>query len=115
MFTSAGEGLTATIIPGCPETFQSPQHGQHGGTFQDHHQQIRRFRAGDILVVPAGVAHWTYNDGDTPVIAVNFYDVSNDANQLDNNPRVRQNHQAPLSLLRWKVDLSIHATDSVKW
>ncbi|TXG63823.1 hypothetical protein EZV62_010817 [Acer yangbiense] len=83
----AGEGLTATIIPGCPETFQSPQHGQHGGTFQDHHQQIRRFRAGDILVVPAGVANWTYNDGDTPVIAVNFYDVSNDANQLDNNPR----------------------------
>ncbi|KAK4848194.1 hypothetical protein QYF36_010208 [Acer negundo] len=87
IYVIQGKGLTATIIPGCPETFQSPQHGQHGGSFQDHHQQTRRFRAGDILVVPAGVAHWTYNDGDTPVIAVNFYDVSNDANQLDNNPR----------------------------
>ncbi|KAK3193549.1 hypothetical protein Dsin_024859, partial [Dipteronia sinensis] len=42
IYVIQGEGLTATIIPGCPETFQSPQHSQHGGTFQDHHQQSTR-------------------------------------------------------------------------
>ncbi|KAL5792747.1 hypothetical protein ACOSP7_001341 [Xanthoceras sorbifolium] len=91
IYVIQGEGVMGTIIPGCPGTYQSPQQGsqrgQHRGSFQDQHQKLQRFRAGDILVVPAGTAYWSYNDGQTPVIAVSFIDLANDANQLDTNPR----------------------------
>ena len=87
-----GTGLTSTAVPGCPETFQSPQGefhrgGQQRGSSQDRHQKVERFKEGDLLVLPAGMAHWCYNDGDTPVVAVSFIHVKNDANQLDTSPR----------------------------
>ncbi|KAL9436075.1 hypothetical protein AB3S75_022193 [Citrus x aurantiifolia] len=86
-----GEGLTGTLFPGCPATFQSPQQGGFGESAgrsqQDSHQKIRRFRQGDIFALPAGVAHWCYNEGSTPVVAVVLLDVANNDNQLDRNPR----------------------------
>ncbi|CAA6655281.1 unnamed protein product [Spirodela intermedia] len=84
------------VIPGCPETFHSFEQSQRRGRREDphgeqssreQHQKIRRFRQGDILALPAGVAHWWYNNGETPVIAVAIFDAANDANQLDRNPR----------------------------
>ncbi|XP_078446808.1 cocosin 1-like [Wolffia australiana] len=92
-----GSGISGVVIPGCPETFQSMEHGQerrerreerHGERVSgDQHQKIRRFRQGDIIALPAGVAHWCYNNGDKPVIAVTVFDVANQANQLDRSPR----------------------------
>lgn len=79
-----GRGIQGVLIPGCPETYQSSQ-GSQG--IQDLHQKIRRYRQGDILAVPAGIAYWLYNDGDTPIVAVELQDTSNNANQLDKNPR----------------------------
>ncbi|CAA6666448.1 unnamed protein product [Spirodela intermedia] len=58
-----------------------------GSRSSDQHQKIRRFRQGDILALPAGVTHWCYNDGDTPVVAVTVFDTSSYSNQLDRNPR----------------------------
>nr|CAD1830923.1 unnamed protein product [Ananas comosus var. bracteatus] len=47
------------------------------------HQQIHRFREGDISARPAAVSHWCYNDGDSPVVAIQVLDTRNKANQLD--------------------------------
>ncbi|CAN1131630.1 11S globulin [Linum perenne] len=79
------------MFPGCPETFEeSQQTGQQGyrgtgSSSQDQHQKIRRFREGDVIAIPAGVAHWCYNDGNEPVVTVTVHDTSSHLNQLDNN------------------------------
>ncbi|KAE7997828.1 hypothetical protein FH972_002429 [Carpinus fangiana] len=93
-----GRGLLGTVLPGCPETFQeshhqSQQQQQQGQSEsesfrqQDRHQKIRNFREGDIIALPAGVAHWAYNDGDSPVVTVSLHDIGNSDNQLDEQPR----------------------------
>ncbi|XP_071724674.1 LOW QUALITY PROTEIN: 11S globulin seed storage protein Jug r 4-like, partial [Rutidosis leptorrhynchoides] len=81
-----GKGVGGSIIPGCPETYHESEIGVQGqqGRSLDQHQKLRRFREGDVIAVPAGVAHWCYNDGDAPLITVVLYDTSNSANQLDN-------------------------------
>uniref|UniRef100_A0A7N0UYF6 Cupin type-1 domain-containing protein n=1 Tax=Kalanchoe fedtschenkoi TaxID=63787 RepID=A0A7N0UYF6_KALFE len=61
--------------------------GQGSQRFQDRHQKIRHFRAGDILAIPAGVSYWAYNDGNEQLITVVLLDNTNFANQLDINPR----------------------------
>lgn len=85
------------VFPGCPETFeesqqQQSQQGQRRSSEsfreQDRHQKVRHFREGDILAIPAGVASWTYNDGDSELVSVSLLDTSNYENQLDQNPRV---------------------------
>ncbi|XP_058101626.1 cocosin 1-like [Magnolia sinica] len=94
IYVVQGRGITGAIIPGCPESFQSFQQSEQreGGQGQrqrqrDQHQKIQHFRQGDIIAIPAGVAHWTYNDGETPVVLVSVLDTSNYANQLDQNHR----------------------------
>ncbi|KAI8574401.1 hypothetical protein RHMOL_Rhmol01G0350600 [Rhododendron molle] len=81
-------------MSGCPETFQSSQQSEGGGRregagerFRDQHQKIRHFREGDVIAIPAGVAHWCYNDGDSELVVVTVEDLGNNQNQLDNNPR----------------------------
>lgn len=87
-----GRGITGVMIPGCPETYQSSQQSREGDTshrqFRDQHQKIRRFQQGDVIALPAGVAHWCYNDGDSDLVTVAVEDTGNRQNQLDNNPRV---------------------------
>ena len=86
-------GINGVMITGCPETYQSSQQSQEGDTshreFRDQHQKIRRFQQGDVIALPAGVAHWCYNDGDSDLVTVVVEDTGNHQNQLDNNPRVR--------------------------
>lgn len=88
--------MAGISFAGCPETFQESQQPGVSTRVQDKHQKIRRFRQGDIIAIPAGVPHWCYNDGNEPVVAVSVLDVHNGANQLDMNPRVRD--QIPLSI-----------------
>lgn len=82
------------IFPGCPETFEESQQQGQGRSSdqsfreQDRHQKVRHVREGDILAIPAGVASWTYNDGDSELVSVSLLDTSNYENQLDQNPRV---------------------------
>ncbi|KAK3028148.1 hypothetical protein RJ639_039009 [Escallonia herrerae] len=93
VYIEQGRGFHEVIFPGCAETFQSSQQSQQGREQegqrfqQDRHQKIRHFREGDIVAIPAGAAHWLYNDGDRELIAVVLLDTSNNANQLDQNPR----------------------------
>ncbi|KAK3043117.1 hypothetical protein RJ639_000006, partial [Escallonia herrerae] len=81
------------MFPGCPETYQSSQQSESEGGGQgqrwsrDQHQKIREVRQGDIIAVPAGVAHWTYNDGNSQLVTVVVHDTSNNENQLDQNLR----------------------------
>lgn len=87
-------------LPGCPETFQSVRSpfeqevataGEAQSSMQkmrDEHQQLHQFHQGDVIAVPAGVAHWLYNNGDSPVVAFTVIDTSNNANQLDPKRRV---------------------------
>ncbi|KAF0934472.1 hypothetical protein E2562_025549 [Oryza meyeriana var. granulata] len=35
------------------------------------------------MALPAGVAHWLYNGGDTPAVVVYVYDIKNYDNQLE--------------------------------
>ncbi|KAG6498064.1 hypothetical protein ZIOFF_045972 [Zingiber officinale] len=92
-----GSGITGTVIPGCPETFQSPQQGfeqqleeevaGQSQQFRDEHQRIQFFREGDVIALPAGVAHWCYNNGEVPVVTITVSDPSSNANQLDRQHR----------------------------
>ncbi|KAJ4837057.1 hypothetical protein Tsubulata_011158, partial [Turnera subulata] len=83
-------GVAGTLFAGCPETFQESQEsqGEQGGRrYRDQHQRVHHFRQGDVIALPAGVAHWAFNDGNEPVVAVHLLDMSNSANQLDSYPR----------------------------
>ncbi|XP_062222208.1 glutelin type-A 1-like [Phragmites australis] len=92
-----GRGITGPTFPGCPETYQQQfqQSGQaqvfegqsQSHQFRDEHQKIHRFRQGDVVALPAGIAHWCYNDGEEPVVAIYVSDTNNGANQLE--PRQR--------------------------
>ncbi|KAL1550134.1 11S globulin-like [Salvia divinorum] len=86
-----GRGIFGVVISGCPETFESPpqqpEKGLRGEKFTDRHQQIEYLKQGDVIAIRAGDAHWTYNNGDEELILVVVQDNSNNANQLDQNPR----------------------------
>ena len=82
-----------TVFPGCAETFEEPQRGQSqttagGGAREDRHQKLRHIREGDVLALPAGVAYWSYNNANEPLVFVSLLDTSNIHNQLDQFPRV---------------------------
>ncbi|GAB2234544.1 hypothetical protein Droror1_Dr00003799 [Drosera rotundifolia] len=100
-----GEGLMGISFPGCPETYSamSPRmetewwkRGEErmqememeGRMVRDMHQKVHRFRQGDLIAIPAGAAHWCYNDRDVDVIAVAVHDLNNQANQLDQSLRM---------------------------
>ncbi|XP_062150025.1 11S globulin-like [Alnus glutinosa] len=93
IYVVQGRGVQGAAIPGCPETFQSDSSSQSRGSrrsqqrSKDQHQKVRQIREGDILALPAGVAHWIYNDGDSQLVLVSLLDTSNQANQLDENAR----------------------------
>ncbi|XP_041024925.1 legumin B-like [Juglans microcarpa x Juglans regia] len=93
IYVVQGRGLHGAAIPGCAETFQSESSSQFRGDQgsqrrgRDLHQKVRQIREGDILAVPAGIAHWIYNDGESQLILVELHDTSNQANQLDENAR----------------------------
>lgn len=76
------------MLPGCPETFQSPQDQQSGERMRDRHQKIENFKKGDILIFQAGVTHWMYNNGDQDLKVVVMFDTTNRGNQLDSIPQV---------------------------
>ncbi|KAG8096074.1 hypothetical protein GUJ93_ZPchr0013g35112 [Zizania palustris] len=84
-----GKGYAGLSFPGCPTTHQQQfqlfdqTQSFQGQKFIDEHQKIHQLRQGDVTVLPAGVAHWFYNSGDTPVIIIYVYDVNNNANQLE--------------------------------
>lgn len=90
-----GRGMMGMVMPGCPETYQSfRQMEQPMGEetsqrqrFRDEHQRIHYFREGDVVAMPAGVAHWCYNYGEVPVVAVTVTDIGSNANQLDRTHR----------------------------
>ncbi|KAK4408147.1 Structural maintenance of chromosomes protein 1 [Sesamum angolense] len=90
-YVQQGRGMYGVLVSGCPETFESSQQqfeeGKGEQRFRDRHQKIGLFREGDILAFPAGAAHWAYNNGDQELIVVVLQDNSNNANQLDPNPR----------------------------
>ncbi|XP_052143639.1 glutelin type-B 5-like [Oryza glaberrima] len=90
LYIIQGHGVFGMALPGCPETFQSVQSAFEQSSTQklsDEHQQLHKFRQGDVIAVPAGVAHWLYNNGDSPMVAFSVIDFGNNANQLDPIPR----------------------------
>ncbi|KAL4588059.1 hypothetical protein LXL04_000937 [Taraxacum kok-saghyz] len=96
-FIEKGRAVQGVILPGCPETYESSQEQLSGqserrgqrfqGVQQDRHQKVENLKEGDVVAIPAGAAHWIYNDGDTELVAVVFFDTQNNANQLDQNHR----------------------------
>ncbi|XP_075653579.1 11S globulin seed storage protein Ana o 2.0101-like [Castanea sativa] len=89
-YVAQGKGIQGAVLPGCPNTYQSPLQFGNRRTQQrieDSHQKLRPIREGDILAVPEGVAQWIYNDGENQLVLVGFYDTLNEENQLDQNPR----------------------------
>ncbi|CAH1417787.1 unnamed protein product [Lactuca virosa] len=96
-FIEKGRGVHGVILPGCPETYeysqeqqfsgQSERRGQKFEGLEDRHQKVRNLNQGDVVAIPAGTAHWIYNDGETELVAVVFFDTQNSANQLDQNHR----------------------------
>ncbi|XP_030507980.1 11S globulin subunit beta [Cannabis sativa] len=85
-----GRGIHGAVIPGCPETFErgtsSPSsrgYRSEGASSDEQHQKVREIKEGDMVAMPAGVADWVYNNGDSPLVLIAFVDVGNQANQLD--------------------------------
>ncbi|KAL5851806.1 hypothetical protein ACOSQ3_006924 [Xanthoceras sorbifolium] len=83
-------GLQGVAFPGCPSTFQYSEEQSQGQSTRerrsqsgDQHQKVRQIREGDVIALPAGVAHWIYNRGQSNLVLVSLYDVGNAANQLD--------------------------------
>ncbi|GFQ06651.1 11s globulin subunit beta [Phtheirospermum japonicum] len=92
VYAVKGKGIFGVVNSGCPETFESSQQfgrseEERSQSFKDKHQKIEQFRQGEIVAVPAGAAHWVYNNGDQELVLVVFHDNGNNANQLDQNPR----------------------------
>ncbi|KAM7526706.1 hypothetical protein LguiA_016608 [Lonicera macranthoides] len=92
VYVVQGQGVLGAMVPGCPETYQSSQQSQQqqqqqGQRSRDQHQKIHRFRQGDVIALPAGIAHWSYNDGNDQLVLVVVHDTSNYQNQLDQNLR----------------------------
>ncbi|CAA6662474.1 unnamed protein product [Spirodela intermedia] len=87
VYVIQGRGIGGLVYPGCP--FQPSQSREQGREQEsrDQHQKIQRFREGDVIAIPAGVASWSYNDGDSPIVAVTVTDTRNFANQLDQRLR----------------------------
>ncbi|XP_040382642.1 cocosin 1-like [Oryza brachyantha] len=56
-------------------------------SIRDEHQRITTVRQGDVVAIPAGAPFWVHNDGDGALVAIAVYDVSNNANQLDQTSR----------------------------
>ncbi|KDP40339.1 hypothetical protein JCGZ_02337 [Jatropha curcas] len=90
-FQCTGNGVQGALIPGCPETYQSPSESEYRERRQsqgDQHQKVRQLREGDVVALPAGVAQWIYNNGRSPLVLVQIIDTSNPANQLDQSHRL---------------------------
>ncbi|XP_050231176.1 legumin B-like [Mercurialis annua] len=92
IYVVRGRGIQGAVIPGCPETYQSPSQSQftpgaEHESQRDQHQKVRQIREGDVIALPAGVAQWIYNNGRSPLVLVQIIDTSNPANQLDQNHR----------------------------
>ncbi|KAM5563479.1 prunin 1 Pru du 6-like [Rosa sericea] len=66
---------------------QQGQQGQQDFEQLDRHQRVRRVKEGDVIAIPAGVTTWSHNDGDRSLVFVTLLDISNNHNQLDQNPR----------------------------
>ncbi|KAJ9543530.1 hypothetical protein OSB04_023237 [Centaurea solstitialis] len=92
------KGVLGVVLPGCPETYESSSQQQQqqqfsdpsqqrGQRIQDRHQKVQNLYQGDVAAIPAGAAHWIYNDGNTELVVVVFFDTQNNANQLDANRR----------------------------
>ncbi|KAM0885486.1 hypothetical protein ACQ4PT_030306 [Festuca glaucescens] len=88
-----GKGVIGLNFPGCPATFQQQfqpfgqgqfaQGQSRSQKFTDEHQRVHPFKQGDVVALPAGIVHWSYNDGDAPIVAIYVFDVNNNANQLE--------------------------------
>ncbi|KAK4366084.1 hypothetical protein RND71_013964 [Anisodus tanguticus] len=98
VYTERGRAILGITQPGRAETFQSqsshtfqagrePREERGQGRRSDQHQKVHRIRQGDIVVIPAGVAHWAYNDGEEEFVAVMVNDLNHRSNQLDQNFR----------------------------
>ncbi|URE26688.1 glutelin [Musa troglodytarum] len=116
VYIMQGRGIIGTVIPGCPETFQSFQQTEQQweqGTGECRRRSNpsskpsnngSRWQAdvrgsetstsgsttsvrGDIIALPAGVAYWSYNNGEAAVVAITTFDTSSSANQLDRQHR----------------------------
>ncbi|KAI3982544.1 hypothetical protein MKX01_031283 [Papaver californicum] len=74
------------VHPGRGMTGRLRERGQQQRS-RDQHQKIPQIQQGDIVALPTGVAHWCYNEGETPLVMVVVHDTSNNANQLDRNLR----------------------------
>ncbi|KAK6164459.1 hypothetical protein DH2020_001323 [Rehmannia glutinosa] len=92
VFIERGQGFIGITFPGCAETYHAhttqrtrerSEEETQRGSGKDMHQKVHRIRRGDIVAIPAGAAHWCYNDGNEELIAVSINDLNHMSNQLD--------------------------------
>ncbi|GFP82909.1 11s globulin seed storage protein 2 [Phtheirospermum japonicum] len=94
VFIEKGQGFISITFPGCAETYHAHATQQtresteewerkQQGSVRDLHQKVHRIRQGDIVAIPAGAAHWCYNDGNEELVAISINDLNHISNQLD--------------------------------
>ncbi|KAI3449774.1 hypothetical protein Pfo_006439 [Paulownia fortunei] len=94
VFIERGQGFISITFPGCAETYHDHKiqrtresteewEQKQKGSVRDLHQKVHRIRRGDIVAIPAGAAHWCYNDGNEELVAVSINDLNHLSNQLD--------------------------------
>ncbi|KAI8006414.1 Cocosin 1 [Camellia lanceoleosa] len=81
VYVLQGQGILGTAFPGCPETYQSFRQTEEGRkterSSRDQYQKIHHIRRGDIVALPARVAHWAYNDDSDQLVLVRFFLAGN--------------------------------------
>ncbi|KAL3849963.1 hypothetical protein ACJIZ3_011845 [Penstemon smallii] len=94
VYIEQGQGYISITFPGCAETYEAYKvqrsreseeswERKQKGSVRDLHQKVHRIRRGDIIAIPAGAAHWCYNDGHEELVAVSINDLNHQSNQLD--------------------------------
>ncbi|KAH7573222.1 hypothetical protein JRO89_XS03G0094600 [Xanthoceras sorbifolium] len=77
------KGLLVPSYTNSPQLIYGKSTSERRSQSEDQHQKVRQIREGDVIALPAGVAHWIYNRGQSNLVLVSLYDVGNAANQLD--------------------------------
>ncbi|KAI3866317.1 hypothetical protein MKW98_007972, partial [Papaver atlanticum] len=89
VYIQQGQGLIGMSIPGCAETYHSGKQSVRGGGVRtrqteqrDQHQKVHRVLQGDIVSLPAGVAHSCYKDGNEELVVVSSFYLAGGHQQI---------------------------------
>ncbi|KAK1290289.1 hypothetical protein QJS10_CPB18g02067 [Acorus calamus] len=84
-FQCAGVAAMRNVIQ--PNSLSLPNYSPSPRLVYVHKEDPPSVRRGEVVALPAGAAHWCFNDGNEELVTVSITDVNSQWNQLDQTPR----------------------------